>query len=171
LLGRCQEALPDRKQLEADISKVDVWTKETASVCQSPLNLDCPLDLLDDQLRRHQVNKNRFMSGILNFMDYCSVLLMNIYTSFSLPATKTKLTDLFQGLHNAATSLSTLLQEISHKTDSMKPELNSEDLSTLEAQRKELQEDFERFLKHLLCIYTYYTSVSIKLLVMVFFNL
>ena len=54
-ITKIQEALVDRKQIEANLMKVDLWWKDADKICSEDLNLDGTLDELHEQLRKYQV--------------------------------------------------------------------------------------------------------------------
>ena len=55
ILARNGSVVATRKQFESDILRLELWRRETETTCSCELQLDCPLDFLDEQFKKHQV--------------------------------------------------------------------------------------------------------------------
>ena len=56
-VDRCQEALVNHKQLEAELQKIDKWVKDVEAAAAKPLEHDSSLQLLDEQVKVQQVSE------------------------------------------------------------------------------------------------------------------
>lgn len=53
-IEKLQNSQSSRKQLEADILKIELWVKEAAGACSRDLTLDVPIEQLNEQLKKYQ---------------------------------------------------------------------------------------------------------------------
>ncbi len=57
-LRQAQEALVGRKQLEAELGRVEAWVTETEGVLALPVILDCSSEQLRERSKKYQVYNN-----------------------------------------------------------------------------------------------------------------